>query len=321
MQAVNHTTSLFHQLSSGYPCPADRHVYVAVLPISCQMVMNTGNVRFRQMNRDEVGIAVEWAAGEGWNPGLSDAACFYPVDPEGFFCAEAEGKIVGTAAVVNYDDRFSFGGFYIVAPEYRAHGVGMQLARHAMSHAGSRVIGFDGVVAMVEKYEKNGGLFLHYNNARYEGRGGGAVPGGLVPISDVRFRDLADYDAAHFPARREEFLRCWISQEGHFGLAKLDPEGKILGYGVRRACRTGHKIGPLFARDRPAAELILAGLVAGIPGEPFYLDIPVPNEAAVALVKDRGMVPVFYTARLYTRPEPVPLPLHEIFGVTSFELG
>lgn len=285
------------------------------------MATDAKDVRFRQMSRKDVDVAVDWAAREGWNPGLSDAACFYPVDPEGFFCAEAGGKIVGTAAVVNYDNSFSFGGFYIVDPAYRDRGIGMQLAGHAMAHAGSRVIGFDGVVAMVEKYEKNGGLFLHYNNARYEGRGGGVMPEGLVPAREIPFRNLAGYDALHFPARREKFLRCWISREGHYGLAKPDADGTILGYGVRRICRTGHKIGPLFAKDRPTAELILNGLLAGIPGEPFFLDIPVPNEAAVALVKDRGMVPVFYTARLYTRPEPVPLPLHEIFGVTSFELG
>ena len=74
--------------------------------------------------------------------------------PEGFFCAEKDGKIVGTAAVVNYDDRFSFGGFYIIDPAYREHGIGMQLSRHAMRHSGSRIFGVDGVVAMVEKYEK-----------------------------------------------------------------------------------------------------------------------------------------------------------------------
>ncbi|MFA4877897.1 MAG: GNAT family N-acetyltransferase [Methanoregula sp.] len=283
--------------------------------------MNAGNVRFRQMHRDEIGIAVDWAAQEGWNPGLSDAECFRAADPEGFFCAEAGGKIVGTISVVNYGDLFAFYGLFIVEPAFRAQGIGMQLYRYAMRHAGSRIVGCDGVIAMVDKYQKDGGMFLHNNNARYEGRGGGAAPPGLVPVRDVPFSDLADYDAAHFPARREQFLRCWTGQNGHFGLAKLDRDGKILGYGVRRVCRTGHKIGPLFAKDRTTAELILDGLVAGIPGEPFFLDIPVPNTAAVALVKEREMVPVFFTARLYTRPEPVPLPLNEIFGVTSFELG
>ncbi|MDP2797915.1 MAG: GNAT family N-acetyltransferase [Methanoregula sp.] len=278
-------------------------------------------VQFRVMTKEEVAVAVAWAASEGWNPGLADAECFSAADPEGFFCAEADGRIVGTVSVVNYDDRFSFAGLFVVDPAYRAHGIGMQLYRYAMRHAGSRVVGGDGVVVMVDKYQQSGGLFLHYNNARYEGIGGGTMPAGLMPVRGVNFDDLAAYDAGHFPAHRERFLRCWIRQTGHYGLAQLDSDGKIAGYGVRRVCHTGHKIGPLFARDRATAELILNGLGAGIPGEQFYLDIPVPNAAAVALVQDRKMVPVFYTARLYSTRDPVPLPLDEIFGVTTFELG
>ncbi|MFA6332429.1 MAG: GNAT family N-acetyltransferase [Methanoregula sp.] len=279
------------------------------------------DVRFRTMTREEVGTAVEWAANEGWNPGRADAECFYSADPEGFFCAEADGKIVGTVSVVNYDDRFAFAGFYIVDPVHREIGIGMELCRFAMRHAGSRIVGVDGVVAMVEKYKKKMGLTLHYNNARYQGTGGGTMPVGLVPVRDVNFTSLAAFDAEHFPARREQFLRSWISQPGHRGLARLDETGAILGYGVRRACFNGYKIGPLFARNRATADLILGGLIAGIPGEPFYLDIPVPNADAGALVKDREMDPVFFTARLYSTKDPVPLPLDEIFGVTTFELG
>lgn len=296
-------------------------MYVSILPIIFLSVSDMADIEFRTMTEDEVAVAVNWAAAEGWNPGLRDAECFYSADPDGFFCAETGGKIVGTISVVNYDDRFLFAGLFIVDPAYRAHGIGMRLWRYALRHAGSRVVGGDGVVAMVDKYQKEGGLFLHYNNARYEGMGGGRMPDGLTPVRDVKIADLLAYDTAHFPARREQFLRCWIRQAGHYGLARLDDDGSILGYGVRRACHTGHKIGPLFARDRAIAEAILDGLVAGIPGEPFYLDVPVPNAAAVGLAKDRKMSPVFYTARLYSTPDPVPLPLNEIFGVTTFELG
>jgi hypothetical protein len=38
-------------------------------------------------------------------------------------------------------------------------------------HAGLLGVGGDGVVGMVDKYERDGGLFLHYQNERYEGRG------------------------------------------------------------------------------------------------------------------------------------------------------
>ena len=278
-------------------------------------------VQIRRMREDELPVSVEWAVAEGWNPGLADAECFWLEDPEGFFCADIGGKMVGSVSVLNYDDRFAFAGLYIVQPDFRGKGIGMELYRHAMRHAGSRIVGGDGVVAMVPKYEKHGGLFLHYNNARYEGTGGGKMPEGLTPIRDVKFADLLAYDTAHFPAKRESFLRFWISHRDHTGYAKLGRDGKIEGYGVRRTCHTGYKIGPLFAKDRKTAELILDGLIAGIPAEPFYLDIPRPNAAAVALVEDRKMVPVFFTARLYSTRNPVPLPLDEIFGVTTFELG
>ncbi|HLA33082.1 MAG TPA: GNAT family N-acetyltransferase, partial [Pseudomonas sp.] len=29
------------------------------------------------MTRAEVDLAIDWAAAEGWNPGLHDADCFY----------------------------------------------------------------------------------------------------------------------------------------------------------------------------------------------------------------------------------------------------
>lgn len=53
---------------------------------------------------------------------------------------------------------------------------------------------------------------------------------------------------------------------------------------MRRACRAVHNVGPLFGRNRETAEVILEVLAAGIPSESFYLDSPVPNAAAVALM-------------------------------------
>ena len=54
--------------------------------------------------------------------------------------------------------------------------------------------------------------------------------------------------------------------------------------------------------------------------EPIFIDIPEINQEAVALAESHNMKPVFETARMYTVKSPE-LPLNQVFGVTSFELG
>ena len=54
------------------------------------------NLRIRPMRADEISLAIDWAAAEGWNPGLADAACFGAVDPEGFLIGELDGEAAAT---------------------------------------------------------------------------------------------------------------------------------------------------------------------------------------------------------------------------------
>ncbi|MBN1662916.1 MAG: GNAT family N-acetyltransferase [Deltaproteobacteria bacterium] len=90
-------------------------------------MVNVQDVIVRNMTREECDLAVEWAAQEGWNPGIYDAECFYAADPSGFFLAELNGKPAGCLSAVAYDYAFGFAGFYIMKPEFRGQGIGGQL--------------------------------------------------------------------------------------------------------------------------------------------------------------------------------------------------
>ena len=277
-------------------------------------------LRIRTMRPDEIPIAVEWAAAEGWNPGLTDSACFATVDSDGFLVGELDGAPVATVSCINYDARFAFLGFYIVRRDVRGRGYGLRIWNAAMAHAGARVIGLDGVVGQQENYEKSG-FALAYANVRYSGTvaAPAASSASVIPLSDVPLAAVEAYDSTVFPAPRAAFLRAWIGSPGHLGRA-LIRDGRLAAWGVIRPCRTGFKIGPLVADDRTAAEVVLAALLAGAGGSEIYLDVPSINRDAVALAQDLKLAPVFETARMYTGAIPT-LRLERLFGVTTVELG
>ena len=282
--------------------------------------MSKHDFSIRTMRADEIALAADWAAAEGWNPGLDDAACFATVDPHGFLLGELDGTPAATISAVNYDKGFAFLGFYIVRPDLRGRGLGWRLWQAAMAHAGARTVGLDGVVGQQENYRKSGFVLAH-RNIRFGGTP--ALPAtpsrDIVALTDVAFATIEADDATVFPAPRPAFLRSWIAAPGHQGRAILR-DGRLAGWGVIRPCRKGFKIGPLVADDRAAAETLFAALAGCVRGGELFLDVPEPNRDAVALAEAHGLAPVFETARMYTGLiRPVALP--RIHGVTTFELG
>src|SRR5436190_17472020 len=128
--------------------------------------------------------AVEWAAGEGWNPGVDDAERFLAADPEAFLATEDADAIAGTVSCALYGPAYAFIGFYIVRADLRGRGIGTELFDRALARAGDRAIGLDGVLEQQAVYASLSFEPAH-RNERWRGTGGGQVPGALVPLADV----------------------------------------------------------------------------------------------------------------------------------------
>lgn len=274
----------------------------------------------RVMDRVDLDRALQWAAAEGWNPGLRDAECFQAADPDGFLVGCLDDGPVASISVVRYSAEFGFLGLYIVRPDQRGRGFGRRLWQEGMAHLDGCTIGLDGVVAQQPNYARSGFVLAH-RNVRY-----GGTPDRQVP-SDIRLQAIGPalteavltYDRSFFPASRESFVRCWLRPDRRAALAFVE-DGALRGYGVLRECGSGFKIGPLFADHEEAAALLFQALAAKSGGAQVFLDLPEPNEAAVRLATRHGLAPVFETARMYRGPAP-DLPLARIYGITTFELG
>jgi GNAT superfamily N-acetyltransferase len=279
-------------------------------------------LKIKTMSREEVDFAIELAAKEGWNPGLYDGDCFYQTDPEGFLIGYVGSKPVGCISAVSYQNSFGFIGFYIVVPEYRGQGYGIQLWDAAIKRLRNHNVGLDGVIEQQGNYKKSG-FRLAYSNIRYEGRAVKNIAVDkveLVAVQEIPFEWLEEYDRQCFPAKRRGFLKLWITRPKTYGVGSIKNQ-ELGGYGLIRKCRQGYKIGPLFADSPDQAEAIFLKLSSYVEDKArIYLDVPEVNAAALKISEQFGMKKVFGTARMYTGQEPG-IALKKVFGVTTFELG
>jgi len=283
------------------------------------------NLTISPMSSADLDVAIDWAAQEGWNPGLHDAAAFRAADPDGFLMARLAGEPVASISAVRYGRDFGFIGLYIVRPAHRGQGFGWATWQAGMAHLRGRTIGLDGVIAQQDNYRKSGFTLLH-RNIRHEGR---AVPADaprhvadtqIVTLASLDFDRINAYDRRFFPAGRIAFLTHWIRQPGALALALLKHD-TLAGYGIIRPCRSGYKIGPLFASNESDADHLLRALYGHVAADaPIFLDVPECNPAALRLARQHAMQPMFETARMYTGMPPG-MALEHTFGITTFELG
>jgi hypothetical protein len=241
----------------------------------------------------------------------------FSTNPERKTCALELASI----SAVKYDSHFGFVGFYIVKPGFRGQGYGLKIWNKAINRLKGLVVGLDGVVAQQYNYKRSG-FSLAHRNIRYQGYGGGSLIASskLVSLTTFDFREICSYDRCFFATERARFLKCWLEQPLSSATGILH-KGKLAGYGLMRKCRSGYKIGPLFADNAEFAELLFLYFKSQVAEkDPIFLDTPTANPAAIELAESYNLRAVFKTARMYKGRHPE-LALERTFGMTTFELG
>jgi len=280
----------------------------------------------RPLRREELDLAMRWAADEGWNPGPHDAEVFWRADPEGFLGSFApDGRLMASGSIVSYEGHYGFMGLFIVRPGHRGRGIGTPLWLHRRDALRARLrpgaaIGMDGVFAMQSWYAR-GGFRLTHRNLRFEGTApvGSFRDDTLVPLGELPLDEVLAHDSRHFGCERRAFLTRWLELPGSLALASR-VDGRIVGSGCIRPTQDGWKIGPLFADTPDLGETLFRALCDRTAGEPIQLDVPECHPAALALVRRHGWREVFGCARMYHGPPPA-IPWERVYGITTFELG
>ena len=191
------------------------------------------NRSIRNLTLDEVQTLLDWAAREGWNPGVGDAAAFYAADPKGFLGAFVGDTMVAGIAAVAYNTSFGFIGLYICHPDWRGQGHGKAVWDAGIAYLGDRSIGLDGVPDQQANYTSMG-FVPAYQSARM----GGVLASGARTMPAATRADMAaiaTLDSQCFPAGRPDFLGHWIAQPNRLLVTERD--GALVGYADRKSTR------------------------------------------------------------------------------------
>ncbi|EEP98512.1 GNAT family N-acetyltransferase [Yersinia ruckeri] len=265
--------------------------------------------------------AVEMARNEHWDLGHGDDRIFLNVDKNGFFIGRTEGRIVASISIVNFDPGYAHLGHYIVTPEYRGKGLGLELWTAAIEHAGERCIGLDGMPMQEENYKK-WGFRTHYHTYRIQGRASGIAikADNISEVSSHHLSAIADFDTSFSGCNRASLLSSWFTADNRQGFVVTEG-ASVKGVIALRPSDEGYRIGPFYAPDENHAIALLQTALGALPKNALVtLDVPEQAGATLDVLKVAGFSPLFHTCRMYRGTPPVSYQKGNN-AVASLELG
>ncbi|WP_299486310.1 GNAT family N-acetyltransferase [Acaryochloris sp. IP29b_bin.137] len=275
--------------------------------------------QIRPAQKQDLATIRAWAVQESWNPGRYDLEVYW--QQNSLLVGWLADQPIGCISAAAYDADFGFLGCYLVDCRHRGHGYGRFLWEKAISSLPSGCIGLEGAVALQETYLRHGFVksCLHVRHQLLSGANG-TIEKPLQPIHTIPFEQVLDYDTRHFVGMRSHFLRHWLASPKMQGWGYMQA-GQLQGYGLIRPAEMGYRIGPLFADSAAIAQTLLAALcTVPPPNQPIFMDVPTLNHQAKQLMKAVDAIPLFSNCRMYKGTFPQ-LPLQEIYGVTTLEMG
>ncbi len=287
------------------------------------------------MKKSDIPLVTQWSRTEGFAPGAGDVSIYRHTDQQGLWVGTLRKKPIGCIAGVRYNPSYGFIGLFLVVPEQRGNGYGIELWKHALDHLTEvPCIGLEAALNRVNDYSK-WGFNPSSPTTRWQCNGETSIKRihsyshgeiqGLMILQDNQIPSavIQNYDAKREPSPRPHFLADWLKHPAGKVLALVDKNGSCHGFGRIRPCLLSHgegwRIGPLLADTPQLAEFLLRLLVKQHQGS-VLLDTPGLNPYANELLQKLGFTQVSKTLRMYRGYQP-PISMKDVYGLACLELG
>jgi predicted N-acetyltransferase YhbS len=254
----------------------------------------------RVMTEQDVASAVRLNTLAGWNQTESDWRRFLENSPAGCFVAEIDDQVVGTAATICYENRFSWIGMVLVDPEFRGMGIGTKLLHKAIEHLDRMnvpTIKLDATplgkpiylkLGFVPEYEVERWILRRPAVSRTS-----ELSRSIVLYDQVKMAQVCELDRESFGADRSSLLRS-LHKESPELASVTCKDGVPIGYALGRKGLFADHLGPWCARDSDTAQQLLQSFLRKSTRDNVIVDCLPLNSAVLDMLKAAGFV--------YSRP-------------------
>lgn len=219
---------------------------------------------------------------------LEDLRLYRQIQPDGWFAAELEDRLVGMVGAANYG-AFAHVGLMAVHPGFRRQGIGLRLMQFLLQRLetqGVPLVTLDSSPMGRSLYDRLG--FVPYDETLVFHRSAWSTPMPLPTdiqvITPHNLDELTQVDIPIFGADRRKVFQALLERFPGRALLQRDPSGKIAGYLFAQT----YRIGPWVMLQPEGAEALLqAALGTGKEGT-VTLTVPSINQAAIDLVGQYG---------------------------------
>jgi len=260
----------------------------------------------------ELDAAAELLGREGWMFTTRELARVMATGPGLSVAARGPASIIGLVMVARHGDLAWVGNVVVDAP-HRGRGLGEAMMRGALERiaaAGARTTKLCSVPQAETLYARLGfhaeGIIRTFGKVHE--RPAHRPPEAELLAADALPEVLA-LDRAAFGADRSGLLGLLLRDHPMTGVGVRDARGALRGYAFLKAGDRSSELGPVVARDRAAAEMLLDGALAfRLQGEAAELEcsVPEPHPWMHDLLRARGFFAQDWTKTLMWHGRPLP---------------
>jgi ribosomal protein S18 acetylase RimI-like enzyme len=252
---------------------------------------------------------------------LNDIRFYRRLQPDGWFAACMDGRLIGTVGAISYD-RFAHVGFMSVHPEMQGQGIGRTLMEHVLGWLRSQhvpLVTLDASNKGFPLYEKLGFVTLD-ETAIFElhkistDRG---LPNNVQLITEKDLDELVELDTPIFGADRRKVFQSLMKLYASRAFLHRSEDGKITGYLFSQM----NRIGPwVMANSGHEEELLKAALTLEYES-PVSVCVPSDNQQAVELLEQNGFEKAKVGRHMIKGSHEAPGQRMKVFAQTSLGAG